>query len=246
MNYPNIEAERARAGMTKANMANAIGVTADTLKNWQNNRTEIPASKIVALADLFGVTTDYLLGRVATPKAMKEMTVLPDAFAPGLDCFKVFNADDHHGYFYIVEYTNGIVKIGSTRNPKARMQSLHYAAPIYSAGGKSQRIAISQSHTWFKVSEAELHEKLKAFRINGTELFRLSFEEALYQCNIYSSATPEYRPTTGKFTAEQLGEAARIMQLLASLPQDQRDLVVLAGTSFMAGMEVQSQMQGKT
>lgn len=67
MNYPNIEAERARAGMTKANMANAIGVTADTLKNWQNNRTEIPASKIVALADLFGVTTDYLLGRVATP-----------------------------------------------------------------------------------------------------------------------------------------------------------------------------------
>lgn len=69
MIYPNIEAERARAGMTKANMANAIGVTTDTVKNWQNNRTEIPASKIVALADLFGVSTDYLLGRTANSNA---------------------------------------------------------------------------------------------------------------------------------------------------------------------------------
>lgn len=63
MIYPNIEAERARAGMTRASMAEAIGVSANTVKNWQNNRTEIPASKIVALANLFDVTTDYLLGR---------------------------------------------------------------------------------------------------------------------------------------------------------------------------------------
>jgi transcriptional regulator with XRE-family HTH domain len=63
MTYPNIEAERARAGMTKASMAEEIGVSPDTMKNWQNGRTEIPVSKIVALADLFGVTTDYLLGR---------------------------------------------------------------------------------------------------------------------------------------------------------------------------------------
>lgn len=63
MTFPNIEAERARIGMTKARMATAIGVTSETVKNWQNGRTEIPASKIVALADMFGVTTDYLLGR---------------------------------------------------------------------------------------------------------------------------------------------------------------------------------------
>ena len=67
MTFPNIEAERARSGMTKAGMAAAIGVTTDTVKNWQNGRTEIPASKLVALADIFGVTTDYLLGRTASP-----------------------------------------------------------------------------------------------------------------------------------------------------------------------------------
>ena len=65
--YPNIEAERARAGMTRTSMASAIGVSPDTVKNWQNSRTEIPASKIVALADLFKVSTDYILGRTNDP-----------------------------------------------------------------------------------------------------------------------------------------------------------------------------------
>jgi transcriptional regulator with XRE-family HTH domain len=69
MKYPNIEAERARNGMTKASMAKAIDVTPDTVTNWQLARTEIPASKIVALADLFNVTTDYLLGRTLSSAA---------------------------------------------------------------------------------------------------------------------------------------------------------------------------------
>ena len=63
MTDPNIEAERARAGMTKEGLATALGVSPSTVKNWQSNKTEIPASKIVAMATLFDVTTDYLLGR---------------------------------------------------------------------------------------------------------------------------------------------------------------------------------------
>ena len=63
MRYPSIEAERARAGMTKQALATEIGVSPDTMKNWQTGKNEIPASKIVAMADLFKVSTDYLLGR---------------------------------------------------------------------------------------------------------------------------------------------------------------------------------------
>lgn len=69
MTYPNIEAERARAGMTKEGLASAIGVSPSTVKNWQSNKTEIPASKIVAMAALFNVTTDYLLGRTSRSTA---------------------------------------------------------------------------------------------------------------------------------------------------------------------------------
>lgn len=67
MRYPNIEAERARAGMTKVTMATSIGVSPDAVKNWQDGKNDIPASKIVALADLFSVSTDYLLGRTSSP-----------------------------------------------------------------------------------------------------------------------------------------------------------------------------------
>lgn len=49
---------------------------------------------------------------------MQEMTVLTDAFVSSFDCFEALKADDHRWYFYILEYVNGMVKIGSTRNPK--------------------------------------------------------------------------------------------------------------------------------
>lgn len=64
MKFPNIEAERARKGMSKSTLAAALGVSVGTMKNWQSGVTEIPASKLVQMADTFKVSTDYLLGRV--------------------------------------------------------------------------------------------------------------------------------------------------------------------------------------
>ena len=66
MRYPNIEAERARNGMTKEKFASLLGISVSTVKNWQNGRTEIPASKIIMMAILFNVSTDYLLGRTTS------------------------------------------------------------------------------------------------------------------------------------------------------------------------------------
>lgn len=78
MIYPNIEAERARAGITKEKMAESLKVSTGTIKNWQNGRTEIPASKIIALSMMFNVSTDYLLGRSKTwEKGISEINWLP-------------------------------------------------------------------------------------------------------------------------------------------------------------------------
>ncbi len=62
MVFPNIEAERARRGMSKKDVAAAIEVSDQTFKNWMAGKSDIPSSKIVSLAKLFGVSTDYLLG----------------------------------------------------------------------------------------------------------------------------------------------------------------------------------------
>lgn len=64
MKYPNIEAERARRGMNADELAKELGVSRKTLYNWAD-KGNIPATALIRMADLFGCTVDYLLGRCA-------------------------------------------------------------------------------------------------------------------------------------------------------------------------------------
>lgn len=59
--YPNIEAERARAGLTVGQFANILGVTRKTVYNWAA-KGDIPQSKVKEMATLFNCSADYLLG----------------------------------------------------------------------------------------------------------------------------------------------------------------------------------------
>lgn len=58
--YPNIEAERARKGLTRQELADILGVDRKTLRKWVNGGN-IPAQKLNLMADFFGCTSDYLL-----------------------------------------------------------------------------------------------------------------------------------------------------------------------------------------
>lgn len=62
MKYPNIDAERARKGMSNDRLAEELGITRKTLYNWMD-KGNIPLSALIRMADLFGCTIDYLLGR---------------------------------------------------------------------------------------------------------------------------------------------------------------------------------------
>lgn len=62
MKYPNIEAERARMGLSAEQLAQALGVTRKTLYNW-TEKGNIPQLKLEEMSALFSVSCDYLLGR---------------------------------------------------------------------------------------------------------------------------------------------------------------------------------------
>lgn len=62
MKYPNIEAERARSGMSKEGLASELGVSRKTLHNWVSSGN-IPLTALTRMADMFNCTVDYLLGR---------------------------------------------------------------------------------------------------------------------------------------------------------------------------------------
>ena len=62
--YPNIEAERARRGYSKGEFAKVLGVSRKTYYNWVS-KGNIPQSKLVEMAGIFGTTTEYLLQKTA-------------------------------------------------------------------------------------------------------------------------------------------------------------------------------------
>lgn len=62
--YPNINAERARLGLTLDEMAKKLGVSRKTLYNWIVNGN-IPQKALVDMSSLFGKPVDYLLGRIS-------------------------------------------------------------------------------------------------------------------------------------------------------------------------------------
>lgn len=57
-----LEVERARNRLSRGEIAERAGVTSSTYTAWVKGRA-IPSDKLEKLADVFGVSCDYLLGR---------------------------------------------------------------------------------------------------------------------------------------------------------------------------------------
>lgn len=63
--YPNIEAERVKNKLTQQELTEELGIERKTYYNWQING-KMPVTHLVAIADLFNCSVDYLLGRTHT------------------------------------------------------------------------------------------------------------------------------------------------------------------------------------
>ena len=60
--FINIEVERLRRYMSRAEMAKALAISTDTLNDWIHKRRAIPAEGLRALSRIFeGCSLDYLL-----------------------------------------------------------------------------------------------------------------------------------------------------------------------------------------
>lgn len=59
--FMNIEAERARKGMTKEELSKELGVSTKTYYNWINGERPIPNTALSKMKKIFGVKIDYLL-----------------------------------------------------------------------------------------------------------------------------------------------------------------------------------------
>lgn len=54
---------RTAQGMTQVELAHRLGVSKQSVSNWESNNIQPSIELLEKIADLFGVTTDHLLGR---------------------------------------------------------------------------------------------------------------------------------------------------------------------------------------
>ena len=66
---------RIRAGKTVTQVAKDLGVSQGTVSNWDMERKLPSIETLVTLADYYGVTTDYLLGRSHISEQLQKLTV---------------------------------------------------------------------------------------------------------------------------------------------------------------------------
>lgn len=57
---------RIAAKMTQADLAKQLDITTPSITKWEQGRSNPEISNAFKLADIFGVTLDYLLGRSAS------------------------------------------------------------------------------------------------------------------------------------------------------------------------------------
>jgi len=55
-------------GMTQVDLARDLFVSKQSVCNWENDNILPSVEMLIKLADRFGVTTDYMLGRDQTPR----------------------------------------------------------------------------------------------------------------------------------------------------------------------------------
>ena len=59
----NIKDIRIRKGLTQSEVASALGVSSVVYSRYENGKRQPSIDTLIQMADIFGVTVDYLLGR---------------------------------------------------------------------------------------------------------------------------------------------------------------------------------------
>lgn len=66
--------------ITQQKLANLLGVSSGTIAMWETNKREPDFETLNRIADYFGVSTDYLLGRTSDEQPYVPVPELPNVY----------------------------------------------------------------------------------------------------------------------------------------------------------------------
>ena len=67
---------RLQKGLTTDEVANVIGVSGSAYRNYERGERAPDFEKLLKIADIYGVSVDYLLGRGSNPKPLEQLAKL--------------------------------------------------------------------------------------------------------------------------------------------------------------------------
>ena len=71
-----IRIAKLRGNVSQQTVADAIGVRRETIRQWENAERQIKAADLLRLADYFGVSVDYVLGRTKTKSLNEDIQMI--------------------------------------------------------------------------------------------------------------------------------------------------------------------------
>lgn len=66
----NLRGERCRQDLSQEELAERLGVSSATIRQWESGATRPSASNLLDMSDLFDCSVDYLLGRTDERKGV--------------------------------------------------------------------------------------------------------------------------------------------------------------------------------
>ena len=69
---------RLKQRLNQTDFGDKIGVSQQVIHQWESGKTNPDIENVRRVAELFGVTSDYLLGLVSVPNVYKHKITLPD------------------------------------------------------------------------------------------------------------------------------------------------------------------------
>ena len=107
-----IAAQRRKLGLSQEELASRLNVTRQAVSKWETGASVPELETLVALARIFGVTTDYLLSMEETPESQPQQTT-PDLLEhlPGM-LGKMFRRYGWLGGLYMAVSGLGITAMG--------------------------------------------------------------------------------------------------------------------------------------
>ena len=124
---------RERAGLSTLDVAKRIGVSQPAVTNWDNGTKSPSIDTLCKLADLYCVSTDYLLGR---EEPMESIPISEDVIAT--EALRALNGkpvwDENRGWGIVNGIQDYVIFMNGSKIVLAEAMNLRAMAPAFSMG----------------------------------------------------------------------------------------------------------------